>query len=200
MHHASTAQEVRIITPGAQIFDIQVSLDALTPSPLSGRSTDCTRVYQRWSKTPQSADRPASRFNTPPPSYFGLGIELSITSGMPQLSSTSPALLAAPSPIKSTRMAVILNRFSLDCPILYCFNNPFIRVGTLAGISFFDFVSEQDEALVRSLVMRVKQWGVNDLGQPSDGGFGFGQFHLCLQRRNRYVSVLYPRLPGPGSR
>lgn len=91
-------------------------------------------------------------------------------------------------------MALILDRFSLDCHILYCFNNPFLRIGTLAGLSFFDFVAARDEEFVRSLIMTVKGWGVNELGQPSDGGFGFGRFHLCLTRRGlRYVSFQLPR-------
>ena len=40
------------------------------------------------------------------------------------------------------------------------------------------------EALVRSWIDAVKGWGVNERGQPSNGGFGFGKFHLFPRGRD----------------
>lgn len=58
------------------------------------------------------------------------------------------------------------------------------------GRSFFDFVAEKDEETVKSWIDTVKGWGVNDLGQPSDGGFGYGGFTLLTKGRDsRYVLV-----------
>lgn len=52
------------------------------------------------------------------------------------------------------------------------------------GRPFFDFVARKDEELVRSWIEAVKAWGVNERGQPSDGGFGYGKFHLFLPGRD----------------
>jgi hypothetical protein len=59
------------------------------------------------------------------------------------------------------------------------------------GRSFFDYVAKKDEETVRSWIDCVKGWGVNELGQPSDGGFGFGRFVLLAQGRDStFVSRL----------
>ena len=55
---------------------------------------------------------------------------------------------------------------------------------SVMGRSFFDFVSKRNEELVRSWITTVKGWGVNERGQPSDGGFGFGKFTLCINGRD----------------
>ena len=52
------------------------------------------------------------------------------------------------------------------------------------GRSFFDFVAQRDEDVVRSWIDVIKGWGVNERGQPSDGGFGFGKFTLCKEGRD----------------
>ena len=52
------------------------------------------------------------------------------------------------------------------------------------GRSFFDFVAQKDEDVVRSWIDVIKGWGVNERGQPSDGGFGFGKFALCKEGRD----------------
>lgn len=52
------------------------------------------------------------------------------------------------------------------------------------GRSFFDFVLRKDEDLVRSWIDVIKGWGVNERGQPSDGGFGFGKFTVLVNGRD----------------
>lgn len=89
-----------------------------------------------------------------------------------------------PLPEQSIRTALILDRFSLNCGILYCSNDSLISTTTCMGRSFFDFVSRKDEELVRSWIDVIKSWGVNERGQPSDGGFGFGKFTLIVRGRD----------------
>ena len=93
-----------------------------------------------------------------------------------------------PLPKQSVRTALFLDRFSLDCPIIYCSNDNFVQTTRVMGRPFFDFIAERDEQLVRSWIDAVKAWGVNERGQPSDGGFGYGKFTLYLPGRDsRYV-------------
>jgi hypothetical protein len=72
----------------------------------------------------------------------------------------------------------------MSCPIIYCSNDSFLSTTEIMGRPFFDFVAKRDEALVRSWIDAVKGWGVNERGQPSDGGFGFGKFHLFPRGRD----------------
>jgi hypothetical protein len=44
---------------------------------------------------------------------------------------------------------------------------------------------------VRSWIDAVKGWGVNERGQPSDGGFGFGKFHLYPRGRDSVYAVSF---------
>ena len=62
------------------------------------------------------------------------------------------------------------------------------------GRSFFDFVAQKDEDVVRSWIDVIKGWGVNERGQPSDGGFGFGKFALCKEGRDSScdLNFLFP--------
>ncbi len=93
-----------------------------------------------------------------------------------------------PLPEMSVRTALILDRFSVNCGILYCSNDSLMSTTTCMGRSFFDFVSRKDEDLVRSWIDVIKSWGVNERGQPSDGGFGFGKFTLLVRGRDsRYA-------------
>ena len=59
------------------------------------------------------------------------------------------------------------------------------------GRPFFDFVAKRDESLVRSWIDAVKGWGVNERGQPSDGGFGFGKFRLFALGRDSVFVFLF---------
>lgn len=101
----------------------------------------------------------------------------------PSTPSTYPPL-----PTQSIRTALILDRFSLNCHIIYCTNDSLLSTNAILGRSFFDFVVKRDEELVRSWVDVVKGWGVNERGQPSDGGFGFGKFSAYpAGRDSRFV-------------
>ena len=94
-----------------------------------------------------------------------------------------------PLPEQSVRTALILNRFSVYCDIQYCANDSILNTTKVLGRSFFDFVAKRDEELVRSWIDVVKGWGVNERGQPSDGGFGYGKFTLLVDGRDsRYAS------------
>ncbi|KAH9931642.1 uncharacterized protein BXZ73DRAFT_77666 [Epithele typhae] len=125
MHNASTAQEVKIITPTAKDLEFR--------------------------------QRPRDK---------------------------SQAISFDPLPEQSLRTALILDRFSVNCTILYCSNDSLLPTTTCMGRSFFDFVSVKDEPLVRSWIDVIKSWGVNERGQPSDGGFGFGKFSLIVHGRD----------------
>lgn len=97
-------------------------------------------------------------------------------------------------PNQSLRTLFILDRFTSNGTILYCSND--LLVTTLSAVtrSFFDFVAKRHEETVRSWIDCVKGWGVNELGQPSDGGFGFGRFTLLAQGRDsRFALHLLPR-------
>ena len=97
-----------------------------------------------------------------------------------------------PLPRQSIRTALILDRFSRSCPIVYCSNDSFLSTTHIMGRPFFDFVVKRDEVLVRSWIDAVKGWGVNERGQPSDGGFGFGKFRLFSRGRDSvYAEFLF---------
>lgn len=94
-----------------------------------------------------------------------------------------------PLPEQSVRTALILNRFSVNCDVQYCANDSILHTTHVLGRPFFDFVIKRDEELVRSWIDVVKGWGVNERGQPSDGGFGYGKFTLLTDGRDsRYVT------------
>lgn len=89
-----------------------------------------------------------------------------------------------PLPKQSARVALILDRFSIHCPVQYCSNDLLVETTTVMGRSFYDFVSPKNEQRVREWIDMVKAWGVNERGQPSDGGFGFGKFTLLYKGRD----------------
>ncbi|KAJ3011476.1 hypothetical protein NUW54_g2156 [Trametes sanguinea] len=93
----------------------------------------------------------------------------------------------APADLPSIRTALILDRFSVNCTILYCANDSLLATTTCMGRSFFDFVAKRDEDLVRSWIDVIKSWGVNERGQPSDGGFGFGKFTVLVNGRDSSI-------------
>jgi hypothetical protein len=84
---------------------------------------------------------------------------------------------------QSIRVALILDRFTINCTIIYCSNDNIVSTTDVMGRPLYDFVSEGNVELVRAWVDMVKGWGVNERGQPSDGGFGFGRFTLCPKGR-----------------
>lgn len=72
---------------------------------------------------------------------------------------------------------------------MYISNDLLLSSATVMGRSFYDFVAKKDEDIVRSWIDVIKGWGVNERGQPSDGGFGFGRFQLFTEgRESTYVS------------
>ena len=104
------------------------------------------------------------------------------------------AITFDPLPKQSIRTALILDRFSSACPINYCSNDSFLSTTEIMDRPFFDFVAKRDESLVRSWIDAVKGWGVNERGQPSDGGFGFGKFHLFPRGRDSVFVFCSPPL------
>jgi hypothetical protein len=75
---------------------------------------------------------------------------------------------------------------------MYCSNDLLISTTDAIGRSFYDFVAKKDEEIVRSWITCVKGWGVNEKGQPSDGGFGFGKFKLLTEGRDSvYVESFF---------
>ncbi|KAI0685633.1 hypothetical protein BC835DRAFT_1289792 [Cytidiella melzeri] len=97
-----------------------------------------------------------------------------------------------PLPEQSVRTALILNRFSTNCDIQYCANDSILSTTHALGRSFFDFIVKRDEELVRSWIDVVKGWGVNERGQPSDGGFGYGKFSLLVDGRDSRTAEISP--------
>ncbi|KIJ53433.1 hypothetical protein M422DRAFT_42583 [Sphaerobolus stellatus SS14] len=86
-------------------------------------------------------------------------------------------------PTPSERTGMILNRFSDSCPVMYCTNDCIIPPDRVRHRPFYDFVCIEDEPRVREWINAAKRWGVTDKGTPSDGGFVFGTFKMCLLGR-----------------
>lgn len=162
----------------------------MPPSPIQGydspRSPSETDSAPDDSASESSTSRQASDKETPSP-----------TSSRPGESRIGPdgVITFEPLPRQSIRTALILDRFSRSCPIIYCSNDSFLSTTQIMGRPFFDFVAKRDEALVRSWIDAVKGWGVNERGQPSDGGFGFGKFQLFPRGRDSVYVILSDRLP-----
>ncbi|TBU31838.1 hypothetical protein BD311DRAFT_77574 [Dichomitus squalens] len=150
MHNASTAQEVKIITPTAKDLEFRRWNDPnpMPPCPIPSSRSHSPDIRRRDRKE---------------------------------------AITFDPLPEQSIRTALILDRFSVNCGILYCSNDSLISTTVCMGRSFFDFVSRKDEDLVRSWIDVIKSWGVNERGQPSDGGFGFGKFSLLVRGRDSSI-------------
>ncbi|KAH9959766.1 hypothetical protein BC827DRAFT_437176 [Russula dissimulans] len=187
MHNASTAQEVTIITPSAANFEFRRWGDPspMPPSPIQGYDSPGSP-----SET-DSAEDSASESSA--------GKDASSRSSGGSRTGPDGVITFDPLPKQSIRTALILDRFSAFCPINYCSNDSFLSTTQIMGRPFFDFVAKRDEALVRSWIDAVKGWGVNERGQPSDGGFGFGKFHLFPRGRDS-VERLEPEPPQPQQR
>ncbi|KAI9450425.1 hypothetical protein BJY52DRAFT_1125929 [Lactarius psammicola] len=192
MHNASTAQEVTIITPAAANFEFRRWGDPspMPPSPIQG--------YDSPEPSPETEPVPdESRSESPSSSRATSHEAPSPTSSRASGGSRTGAdgaITFDPLPKQSIRTALILDRFSMSCPIIYCSNEGFLITTDILGRPFFDFVAQRDETLVRSWIDAVKGWGVNERGQPSDGGFGFGKFHLFPRGRDS-VERMEPESP-----
>ena len=122
-----------------------------------------------------------------PPSPELKPLSLSPSEESPVEQSSLPpkeAITFDPLPKQSIRTALILDRFTVNCTIIYVTNDKFVPTTSALNRSFFDFVAKKDEDVVRSWLDVIKGWGVNERGQPSDGGFGFGKFAFCPQGRD----------------
>lgn len=87
-------------------------------------------------------------------------------------------------PSQSFRTAFILDRFTYKCTIKYCSNDLIdIDKEDCIGRPFYEYVAPEDEARFKGYIEQVKGWGVNPLGQPCSGGFGYGSFKLLTTPR-----------------
>jgi hypothetical protein len=146
--------------------------------PTNGASSPCHR-----NRSPSVHSQSTSR--TPsPPGHGPTGSALVSPGKRPEVITFDPLSN------KSFRTAFILNRFTVNATILYCSNDLLISTTDAIGRSFYDFVTEKDEDKVRSWIQCVKGWGVNEKGQPSDGGFGFGRFNLLSESRDSVYEFL----------
>lgn len=180
LHNASTAQEITVITPSAANFQFRRWND---PSPMPPSPP------MRSSPLPPSPDstsssRSSSEERSPSPTSSDRTERYERTR---QQTITFDHL-----PNKSFRTAFILDRFSVNCTISYCSNDLLLSTTSAIGRSFFDFVAKKDEEIVRSWIDVIKSWGVNERGQPSDGGFGFGRFSLLTEGRDSLTRVPEP--------
>jgi len=105
------------------------------------------------------------------------------TGKVPEKPEGAPSLASLPK--LSVRQAIILDRFTIRATVLFCTNNLILDAETVKGRSFFDFVSEQDEGLVRSWINNIKGSRVEG-GVTTDTGFGYGRFELCPQGRQSH--------------
>ncbi|KAF9465271.1 hypothetical protein BDZ94DRAFT_1214751 [Collybia nuda] len=175
LHNASTAQEITVISPSASHFQIKRWNDPLPLSPQQPNRnlrSSPSPTTSSWSPSPRSPGSPNSRSDSEDRSPV-----------LPQLR-RQDSISFDHLPNQSLRTLFILDRFTSSGTILYCSND--LLVTTLSAVtrSFFDFVAKRHEETVRSWIDCVKGWGVNELGQPSDGGFGFGRFTLLAQGRD----------------
>ncbi|KAI9443535.1 hypothetical protein H4582DRAFT_2072567 [Lactarius indigo] len=193
MHNASTAQEVTIITPAASNFEFRRWGDPspMPPSPIQGYDSPepSSEVLDEPSESSPSSRATSNEAPSPTSSRASGGSR----------TGSDGVITFDPLPKQSIRTALILDRFSLLCPIVYSSNESFLSTTDILGRPFFDFVAQRDEKLVRSWIEAVKTWGVNERGQPSDGGFGFGKFHLFPRGRDS-IERMEPESPPQTSR
>ncbi|KAI5119044.1 hypothetical protein M0805_005910 [Coniferiporia weirii] len=176
MYNASTAQEVYIIAPTAAQFEIRRWND---PAP-----TPSIPVSPTDHETPPSSVNSDDLPSAPSPVSSG-------DQSAPETPSV-PHLTLSQEAAQSSRTALILDRFSMNCTILHITNDDILSESLTMGRSFYDFVTPADEEKVRSAMDTVKGWGVNERGHPSDGGFAFYRFNVLLKGRNSSVRAHDP--------
>ncbi|KAF9525481.1 hypothetical protein CPB83DRAFT_859319 [Crepidotus variabilis] len=133
--------------------------------------------------------------STPATSISPYGDLSDLTLSPLQIPEAFPVITFEPLANKSFRTALILDRFTMAATILYCSNDLLISTIDAIGRSIFDFVAKKDEEQVKSWIQCVKGWGVNEKGQPSDGGFGFGKFTLQSEGRDSIKRMPEPPTP-----
>ncbi|KAF9448721.1 hypothetical protein P691DRAFT_29699 [Macrolepiota fuliginosa MF-IS2] len=202
LHNASTAQEITVISPSAHNFQFRRWHD---PSPMPPSPIPRTMASPSPAPTTSPWQTPSPRSSRSPSLDHRSGSEDGTTSDPDKdlhsphsprerrhESSKEEIITFDHLPNQSFRTAFILDRFSIYSSILYCSNDLLISTTECVGRSFFDYVVRRDEDQVRSWIDCVKGWGVNERGQPSDGGFGFGRFLLRTEARDSIG-----RLPDP---
>jgi len=105
------------------------------------------------------------------------------TGKVPGKPANAPPLNSLPK--LSVRQALILDRFTVKSTILFCTNSMILDAQSCTGRSFFDFVSEQDEGLVRNWINNIKGSRL-EAGVTADTGFGYGRFELFPQGRQSH--------------
>ncbi|KAJ7160119.1 hypothetical protein C8R46DRAFT_1285525 [Mycena filopes] len=141
--------------------------------------------------TPAAANFEFRRWHDPPPPRPKFPPSPSRTSPSRRIS--PPADLPT---TQSSRTALVLDRFSLNCTVTHYTNHRLIAAAATGRRPFFDFVAREDEAVVRSWLAAIKTCGVNDRGHPSSGGFGYGRFLLCAEGRDSMASEPPPPAAG----
>ncbi|RDB14703.1 hypothetical protein Hypma_016356 [Hypsizygus marmoreus] len=183
MHNASTAQEITVISPSATNFQFKRWHDPSPISPTNGPSN-----------LPSPPSPSSSWHSRSPRSPGGSSSDSEERTPLPELR-RQDTISFDHLPNQSLRTLFILDRFSSRGTIMYCSNDYLVTTLSAMTRSFFDFVHEKDESTVRSWIDCVKGWGVNELGQPSDGGFGFGRFVLLTKGRDSNVRLPEPSAP-----
>lgn len=93
--------------------------------------------------------------------------------------------LTAPTrPETVKRVAFVVDRFSINVPVIFATNDEIVPKSLVMGRSFYDFVMPGDETRIRQAMDMVKGWGVDESGFPSEGGFAFNRFKMCLKGRD----------------
>jgi len=105
------------------------------------------------------------------------------TGKVPERSANAPPLTSLPK--LSIRQALILDRFTIRSTILHCTNSMILDAASCTGRSFFDFISEQDEGLVRNWINNIKG-NRAESGVTNDTGFGYGRFEIFPQGRQSH--------------
>ncbi|KAG6919264.1 hypothetical protein DXG01_008060 [Tephrocybe rancida] len=177
MHNASTAQEVEIVSPTSTNFQGKRWHDPPVNSPprLSTALPTPTRSTPSWNSRRSPGSGSDFEDRTPTPE-----LQRQDTFQFNHL------------PNQSLRTLFILDRFTEKGTIMYCSNDCLVTTLSAIGRPFFDYVHESDEGTVKKWLETVKGWGVNDLGQPSDGGFGYGIFTLLAKGRDSSQRVPEP--------
>ncbi|KAJ7464676.1 hypothetical protein B0H11DRAFT_2050586 [Mycena galericulata] len=133
--------------------------------------------------TPAASNFEFRRWHDPPVAQSLQPLPRSSTAPRPPRPRVLPPPAELPGP-KSPRIALLLDRFSLNCTVTHYSNDQLISAAAAMRRPFFDFVAREDEPVVRSWLEAIKTCGVNDRGHPSGGGFGYGRFFLCTEGRN----------------
>ena len=148
--NASTAQEV---TPTATDFEFQIL------GRIFHHSLQHLPSKQRWGDP-----------SPMPPSLLLLipGLmdipEDPVPDGDQPKPTLPPILSFKPLPSQSSHSVLILDQFSIHCPIQYCSNKHLLSTTIVMGWSFFDFVAPWSDKIVRSWIDMIRAWGVNECG------------------------------------